>query len=123
MLKIMIDLPDSVLGVTAEGKITGTDYETVLIPALDLKLKTNKKIQMIYHLGERFTGFDLNAMMDDAKMGLKHLSSFDKIALVSDHQVINNVAKFFGYLLSCELRIYKESELNDAKKWITEKQG
>jgi hypothetical protein len=60
-------------------------------------------------------------MLDDAKMGLKHLSAFDKIALVSDHQVINNVAKFFGYLLSCELRIYKEAELNDAKKWIKEK--
>jgi hypothetical protein len=121
MLKLMNDLPDSTLGVSAEGKITGTDYETVMIPALEEKLKTNKKIQMIYHLGKDFTGFDLNAMLDDAKMGLKHLSAFDKIALVSDHQVINNVAKFFGYLLSCELRIYKDAELDDAKKWISEK--
>ena len=117
----MNDLPDSALGVTAEGKITGTDYETVLIPTLELKLKTNKRIQMLYHLSNSFTGFDLNAMMDDAKMGLKHLSAFDKVALVSDQQVINNVAKFFGYLLSCELRIYKESELEEAKKWIKEK--
>jgi len=121
MLKLMIDLPDSALGVSAEGKITGIDYETVLIPALELKLKTNKKIQMIYYLGKDFTGFDLEAMLDDAKMGLKHLSSFDKIAMVSDHQLINNVAKFFGYLLSCELRIYKDSELEEAKKWISEK--
>lgn len=80
----MIDLPDSALGITAEGKITGTDYETVLIPALELKLKTNKRIQMLYYLSNSFTGFDLNAMMDDAKMGLKHLSAFDKVALVSD---------------------------------------
>jgi hypothetical protein len=121
MLKLMNDLPESVLGVSAEGKITGTDYETVLIPALELKLKTNKKIQMIYHLGNSFTAFDVYAMLDDAKMGLKHLSAFDKVALVSDHRVINNVAKFFGYLLSCELRIYKDAELEDAKKWISEK--
>ena len=39
MLKIMNDLPDNVLGVLAEGKITGTDYETVLIPAIEKKLK------------------------------------------------------------------------------------
>ena len=121
MLKLMNDLPDSVLGVYAEGKIIGTDYETVLIPALELKLKSNKKIQMIYHLSNSFTGFDLNALMDDAKMGLKHLAAFDKIALVSDHHVINNFLKFFGFLFSCELRIYQESELNEAKKWISEK--
>jgi hypothetical protein len=118
MLKIMNDLPVSVLGVSAEGKITGTDYETVLIPAIENKLKTNKKIRMLYNLGSHFTGFELNAMMDDAKIGMKHLSAWDKIALVSDHELINTVAKFFGHLLSCELRIFKNAELEDAKKWI-----
>ena len=96
MLKIIEDLPDNVLGISAEGKITGTDYENVLIPALEEKLKANKKIRMLYHLGTNFTGFDLNAMLDDAKMGLKHLSAWDKIALVSDHEMINTFAKFFG---------------------------
>ncbi|WP_291105255.1 MULTISPECIES: STAS/SEC14 domain-containing protein [unclassified Flavobacterium] len=65
----MKDLPDKVLGVTAEGKITGTDYETILIPALEEKLKTNKKIRMLYQLGNSFTGFEMSAMLDDAKMG------------------------------------------------------
>src|SRR5664280_87862 len=87
MLKIMNDLPENVLGVSAEGKITGTDYETVLIPAIEKKLKEHKKIRMIYDLGSSFIGFDLSAMLDDAKMGMKHLSVWDRIALVSDHAV------------------------------------
>ena len=120
MLKIMNDLPANVLGVTAEGKITGTDYETVLIPAIEERLKTNKKIRMLYHLGSNFTGFDMSAMMDDAKIGMKHLSAWDRIALVSDHELINTFANFFGHMLSCELRIFKNSELDIAKKWITE---
>jgi hypothetical protein len=120
MLKIMNDLPVSVLGVSAEGKITGTDYETVLIPAIEEKLKTTKKIRILYHLGSDFTGFDLNAMLDDAKMEMKHLSAWDRIAFVSDHEMINTFAKFFGHLLSCELRIFKNAELEDAKKWITD---
>jgi hypothetical protein len=121
MIKIIADLPTNVLGVSAEGKITGTDYESILIPALDEKLKANKKISMLYHLGNNFTGFDLSAMLDDAKIGLKHLSAWEKIALVSDHDMINAFAKFFGHLMSCELRVYKNSELEEAKKWITEK--
>lgn len=116
----MNDLPENVLGVSAEGKITGTDYETVLIPALEEKLKAHKTISLLYYLGSNFTGFDLNAMLDDAKMGMKHLSAFDKVALVSDHQVINSVSIFFGHMLSCELRIFKNVEIEEAKKWITE---
>ena len=119
MLKIMNDLPDNVLGVSAEGKITGNDYETVLIPAVEEKLKANKKISMLYHLGNSFSGFDLSAMIDDAKIGMKHLSAWEKIALVSNHEMINTFAKFFGYMMSCELRIYKNSELEDAKKWVS----
>jgi hypothetical protein len=120
MIKIMNDLPANVLGVSGEGKITGTDYETVLIPALEEKLKANKKIRVLYQLGSNFTGFEMSAMLDDAKMGMKHLSAWDRIALVSDHEIINSFAKFFGHMLSCELRIFKNAELLDAKKWITE---
>ena len=122
MLRIMNDLPDNVLGVSAEGKITGKDYETVLIPAMEKKLKEHKKIRMVYDLGSKFTGFDLSAMLDDAKMGMKHLSAWDRIALVSDHEMINTFAKFFGHMLSCELRIFKNVEFEVAKKWISENQ-
>jgi len=59
-------------------------------------------------------------MLDDAKIGMKHLSTWDKIALVSDHNMINSFAKFFGYLMTCEIRIYKEDEFDQAKKWISE---
>jgi hypothetical protein len=120
MLTIIKDLPDNVLGVSAEGQISGSDYETILIPALDIKLKAYKKISMLYHLGSNFTGFDFNAILDDAKMGMKHLSAWEKIALVSDHEMINTFAKFFGYMMSCELQIFKEDELIKAKNWITE---
>jgi len=120
MLTIINDLPDNVLGVSGEGKITGKDYETVLIPAIAEKFKTNKKLRMLYHLGVNFTGFDLSAMLDDAKMGMKHLSAWDRIALVSDHEMINTFAKFFGHMMSCELRIFKNAEMGEAKRWITE---
>jgi len=120
MITLLKGFPENVLCVSTEGKITGTDYETVLIPALNEKLKTNKKIRILYYLGNSFTGFDLSAMFDDAKMGMKHLSAWDKIALVSDHELTNSFARFFGHMLSCELRIFKDAELNEAKKWIIE---
>lgn len=52
---------------------------------------------------------------------MKHLSAWEKIALASDHDMINTFAKVFGYMLSCELRIFKNAEFEDATKWIIEK--
>ena len=120
MLQLMNDLPENVIGISAEGKVTGKDYEDVLIPVLENKFKTHPKIRMLYHLGDSFDGFDLSAMLDDAKIGMKHLSSWEKVAMVSDHHLINTFAKFFGYLLPCEVRVFKNTALEEAKKWIAE---
>ncbi|MEO6851531.1 MAG: STAS/SEC14 domain-containing protein [Mucilaginibacter sp.] len=121
MLKIINDLPGNILGIEGEGEVTGSDYETVLIPAVEEKLKTNKKIRLLYHLGKNFTGFDLKAMIDDADIGLKDLTDWERIALVSDHEVINIFSKFFGYLLSGKVKIFQDSGYEAAKKWIAEK--
>jgi len=118
MLHLIENLPDNVLGVSAEGEITGKDYETVLIPAIEEKLKSHSKIKMLYHLDSNFTGFSMNAMMDDAKIGFKHLKAWDKIAMVSDHHSINALIKFFSHLIPSEVRVFKNAELEEAKKWI-----
>ena len=121
MIAIMNGLTDNVLGASAMGEVTDEDYEFTLIPAVEEKLKTNKKVRLFYHLGSDFTGFELTAVFDDAKMGIKHLTSWDRIALVSDHHTINAFAKFFGHIFPCPVRIFKNTEFEDAKKWIIEK--
>ncbi len=120
MLKIINDLPGNVVGIEAEGEVTGEDYNRVLIPAVNEELKANKKIRLLYYLGSDFTGFSLNAMVDDAGVGIKNLSAWDRVAMVSDHELINVFVKFFGYLLPCEVKIFSNAELNEAKKWIAE---
>jgi hypothetical protein len=60
-------------------------------------------------------------VFDDAKMGMKHLSSWERIALVSDHSMINTFARFFGHMFPCEVRIFKDADYDEAKKWIAEK--
>ena len=119
MLKIINDLPGNILGIEAEGEVTAADYENVLIPAVNEKLKSNKKIRFLYYLGPDFTGFSLKAMIDDAGVGMKNFSAWDRVALVSNHQLINGFAKFFGYLLPGEVKVFGNAGLDEAKKWIS----
>ncbi|CAN5830825.1 hypothetical protein BH11BAC3_BH11BAC3_36910 [soil metagenome] len=120
MLKLINDLPENVIGIEAEGEVTGADYEHVLMPAVDEKLTFNKKIRMLYYLGPGFTGFTLKAMMDDAGVGIKNFSAWDRVAFVSDHQLINGFAKFIGHLIPGEVKVFDNTGLSEAKEWIAE---
>ena len=59
-------------------------------------------------------------MLDDAKVGRTYLFHWDTIALVSDRHLINAFAKLLGYMLPSEVRIFKNTELEQAKEWISE---
>lgn len=120
MLTIMNDLPANVLAVSATGEVTGSDYEKVLIPAFQEKLKTVKKLRFLYHLGDSFQGFSLAAMLDDARVGIGHPLSWEKIAFVSDHEMLNTFARFFSHFISGDVRIFKNADLDKAKLWIAE---
>lgn len=120
MIEVMKGLPDNVLGVHASGQVTGEDYEKVMIPAVEAKLRDHDKVRFLYQVGPEFTGFDAEAMWDDAKVGLKHMTRFDKIAMVTDVDWIARDLKAFGFLMPCEVKCFNSDQLAEAKKWIEE---
>lgn len=117
MIERMSDLPDHVLGFTAVGKVTGRDYEDVVVPAVEEALKEHSKLRLIYHIGEGFDGFTAAAMWDDAKVGLKHLTAWEKIAIVTDVDWIETTAKVFGFVMPAEVRLFDDDELDEARAW------
>ena len=48
MIEIISGLPDSVVAFSAEGQITGQDYEEVIIPAIDAAFERHEKIRLLY---------------------------------------------------------------------------
>ena len=120
MIEMMPDLPDNVVGFTARGKVTEADYESHIVPAIEEKLKHHKKIRLLYHLGEDFEGFEAGAMWDDAKVGLKHIAAWEKIAMVSDVGWINGAVKAFGFVMPGEVKTFANSQLSKARDWVSD---
>jgi hypothetical protein len=60
-------LPGNVLGFSASGKVTASDYETVLVPAVKKHLARHGTLRLLYHLGASFDSFDFSALWADAK--------------------------------------------------------
>ena len=120
MIKLIPDLPDNVLGFEASETVTGQDYETVLVPAVEAKLEEFSKVRLLCHLGQDFSGYDLGAMWDDTKIGLKHLKSWERIAVVSDDERIRSAIHIFGFTMPGHVRLFKNTELLIAREWLSE---
>ena len=119
MVERIPDLPPNVLGFTAKGTITAHDYESVIIPAVEALFSHEKKVRFLYHLGEEFSGFEAAAMWDDAKLGLKHLAGWERMALVSDIEWIRAAVKIFAIAMPGHVRVFHNRELAEATRWVT----
>jgi hypothetical protein len=120
MIELMQGLPENVVAVIASGKVTGEDYDNVLIPAIEDKIKKYGKIRMLYHLGKDFTSFTYEAMWDDTKVGIWHLKAFEKIVIVTDVDWIIDAVKVFKFVIPYPVKIFRNEALSEAKAWISE---
>lgn len=120
MMNLIEGLPDNVLGFEVTGTVTGKDYEDILVPAVERQLAESDKIRLLYHLGGGFEKFDLGAMWEDAKVGLQHLTAWEKIAVVTDVDWVCSSVKVFGFALPAEVRTFSNDGLEEAKDWLSE---
>jgi len=118
MIERIEGLPDHVLGYTASGKITAEDYKKVMGPDVEALLAKHPKVRLLYHLGSEFEGFDTVALLDDAKMGLKSLDAWEKIAVVTDVEWVGRTVKILGFAMPGEIKAFPEAELDAAKSWL-----
>ena len=118
MIEVLPGYPDNILAISGKDNITGEDYESVIIPAIESKVEAHGKIRLLYHLAPDFTGFDAAAMWEDATTGLKHFTDFEKIAFVSDVEWINHMVSAFGFMIPCPVKVFSGSKLAEAGDWI-----
>jgi hypothetical protein len=120
MVEQIPDLPDRVVGFRAKGTVTASDYECVVIPAVEALFSRHTQVRFLYHLGGDFSGFEAAAVWDDAKLGLKHLGGWERIAVVSDVEWIRAAVKIFGFAIPGEIRVFHDRELAEATRWVSE---
>lgn len=113
-------LPDNVLGFEAKGEVTGADYESVLIPAVDEMIARRQRIRFLYILGNDFTGFDAKAIWDDAKVGMQHFSAWERVAVVTDVGWIRTAMRAFGFVMPGQVRVFSNNGLSEAMQWLSE---
>ena len=117
MMELIEDLPADTVGIASRGKITQEDYERVIIPAVEKRLKTHDKIKLLYVM-EQFDGMELAAMWEDTTFGIKHWTDFSHLALVTDVDWVRHMTAFFAWMIPAEVKMFPDGEVEAARLWL-----
>ncbi|ABE51172.1 STAS/SEC14 domain-containing protein [Methanococcoides burtonii] len=120
MIEMIQGLPDKVVAVRLTGVVKGEDYDNILVPVIEDKVKEYGKIRVLYQLGPDYEKFSRKAMLEDMELGVKNITSFDRIAVVSDVEWMNHAMELFKYMIPGQVKTYNNEELSEAKAWISE---
>ncbi len=118
MIEQLNDFPQNVLAFICRGRVTEADYDSVLVPAVMKALESQRNVRLYYETAADFAGFEAGAMWEDFKVGMAHLSRWERIAVVTDIEWIRHTVRLFSFLIPGTVRLYRLSEADTARAWI-----
>ena len=98
------------------GKLTHADYETST-PMIDSALEGVKqpKIKMLVDV-TKLEGWELRAAWDDLKIGLKHGSHFERVAMLGNKSWHEWAAKVGSWFVPAKVEYFEEEA--PALEWL-----
>jgi hypothetical protein len=117
MIQQLEDMPDGVVGLRASGGVSAEDYRDVMVPVLDDAL-AHGHVRLLYVFDEH-TSFSPGALFADAKFGVGHLKGWERLAVVSDVDWLENSIKAFGWMMPGEVKVFDDDEIDEAMAWLT----
>jgi SpoIIAA-like len=118
MINELTGLPPGVIGFEATGKIAAEDYRDVVVPALDQAAKAGE-VRFIIVMRD-FDGITGGALWQDLKMGVEHLRSWKRIALVTDINWMSHLTDLFGWMTPGETKTFPLDQQDQATQWVSE---
>jgi hypothetical protein len=118
MIELLTGFPPHVAAFKATGKITMKDYDDLIMPEVDRIAKALGKVSFMLVLDTDVSNYSLGAWVEDAMLGIKHISHWKKVAIVSQQEAIKKITDLFGHVLPGEYKGFKMEDLEQAKTWI-----
>jgi hypothetical protein len=122
MVEVIPDMPPGTLGFRIRGRLTREDYVEVLVPPLRKAVENGERLRVLYAIGPGLH-MEPAAVWEDIKtdveLGIRHRDAWERIAVVTDMDWLWRAFELFSWMVPGEMRLFHESELEQAKAWLT----
>lgn len=121
MITVIENLPKNMVGFKAEGNITEADFNDIVMPHVKRFIEETNKLNYLLVLDTSIKNFSAGAWFKDAVMGIKHLTKWNRAAIVTDVNGIRIFTEIFSVLMPGEFRGFEHKDLQSAIDWVSEK--
>ena len=123
MLRPMTDVPVGTIGFEAVGEVEDDDWEDTVEPVLRREIAEGRQVRLLYLLGPEARDVEGDAMSADAGFRARHVTSFERVAVVSDEDWMRPALRALSFLLPGKAKGFHVRELDAAKTWLADGVG
>ena len=120
MIQILNEVSPNAVGFVAKDNVTKADYETVVLPAVNEQVERTGKLNFLLELQTPISHFTFGAWMQDALLGLKQITKWNRVAIITDSATINKFTDTFGVFVPGTFKGFTPEEKSVAIAWVTE---
>lgn len=117
MFKITSKPESNVVAVKIGAAVTKEDYDLAL-PHLEDKIKSHGKVRLYCEI-DNVSTITSEAIKEDLKFDIKHLTDFEKVAIIGERGWEKWLTKIGSVFTSAEVRYYEPQQKAEAMKWVT----
>ncbi len=120
MLRSITDMPAGTIGFEAVGEVEDDDWEETVEPILRQEIAAGRNVRLLYLIGARAQEVEADAMSADAGFRVRHATSYERVAVVSDEDWMRPALRALSVLLPGKARGFRVRDLAEAKAWLAE---
>ena len=121
MIHTIKNLPSNMVGFKAVGEISEKDFTDTLMPEVKTLIDKTDKLNYMLVLDTSIKHFSVGAWFQDAILGVKYLTKWNRAAIVTDVESIRTFTNIFSVLIPGEFKGFEHSQLQEAIDWVSEK--
>jgi hypothetical protein len=120
MLRRITDMPAGTIGFEAIGEVEDDDWEETVEPVLRQEIAAGRNVRLLYLIGSGARDVEGDAMSADTGFRVRHATSYERVAVVSDEDWIRPALRALSFLLPGKARGFRVRDLDEAKAWLVE---
>lgn len=117
MITVLPDTPDNVAAFQAHGEVSKEDFENLVMPHVEAKVKIFDELNYLLLLNTEVENFSFGAWIQDALLGLKNITRWNRVAIVTDQKAVQNFTDIFSVLMPGEFKSFPREDLSNAIFW------
>jgi SpoIIAA-like len=109
---------EGILILRPKDRLEAADFQN-LAREIDPYIEANGKLQGILLEAESFPGWkDFAALLAHLKFVREHHRKIEKIAVVSDSNILSFAPKIATHFVQAEIRSFPKSQREEARRWL-----